>query len=277
MPHQHYICRHTSCNTPIGGNQSENQPMKITNMQKFICCFALLITLCLAQSGMAQAYPDRHTTSQRDGWISCSTSTTPNATRGNTHWIMYDLGTTYALQRSTLWNLNTPNYLDAGAQDIMIDYSINGNDWTEWGRYSLEQGNGSSRYEGQDGPDFAGITARYVLITITSNYGNACSGIAEFRVAVTPVTISNDVSLDLQLEITPMPNPFTNSLDVKIEGELKKGMRYQLVDGSGKLVLDGPLTSKLLTLQTNDLSSGQYVLSIVHTTGVKSVTVSKIQ
>lgn len=234
----------------------------------------LLVGTCATIYG--QAYPDRHTTSLRDSWISCDEAPNPNITRGEGHWIMYDLKTTYALTKSKFWNCNNPEYLDAGMRDIMIDYSIDGTNWEEWGRYDLQRANASSTYQGEDGPDFDSTVARYVLITAVSNYGSSCTGLSEFKVAVSPVTISNNEDLTLDLNIIPTPNPFSDLLSIDLTGEIIDGMRYQVTTLDGKIMMGGLVRSNRLQLDGSQLAPGQYNLSIVHQSGMKTISITKI-
>ena len=68
-------------------------------------------------------------------------------------------------------------------QNVIIDYSTNGSDWTQLGTYTWPQASGAPfSYYGFQGPDFNTISARYVLITATSNYGDTYSyGLAEVK------------------------------------------------------------------------------------------------
>ena len=135
----------------------------------------------------------RHNTSYNDAWISCSTLPNPNTDRGEGHWIMYDLRNQYDLFQFTFWNLNDPRRLDEGIQDLVVDISNNANDWSEVGNFTLPRSDGSSFYSGINAIDLNGITARYVLITATSNYGGACYGLSEVKFGVSepslPVTL----------------------------------------------------------------------------------------
>ena len=155
----------------------------------------LHIILCLsAMHSYAQQFPDRHSTSFTDAWLSCTISANPNTDRGESHWIRYDLGETYVLGAFTLWNYNDPNNLDNGVQDIAIDVSSDGVNWTEAAIASVSISQGSAYYEGADIIDLGGITADYILITILSNHGGTCSGFSEMRISsstVLPIELSH--------------------------------------------------------------------------------------
>lgn len=137
----------------------------------------------------AQMYPDRHNTNWFDGWISCTTSVSPNATRGDIHWVMYDLGYDYPLGEINLWNCNIPDSTDMGLQNIIIDYSKDGLEWEELGNYTLTKSLGSSIYQGEEVGTFNGQTARFILINGMTNYGGDCYSFSEFRVNVVEAVV----------------------------------------------------------------------------------------
>ena len=227
-------------------------------------------------SAFSQEFPDRHNTSKENTWMSCTPTQNPNPDHGVSHWIMYDLGTTYALYASTIWNVNAYDYLDNGMQDLQIDYSLDGVNWKSWGRYYLDQSSGLSTYEGQAGPDFNGTVMRYLLITGTSNYGGNCYGISEFRAQSTPVTISDTKDLtELNVDIKASPNPFSESTTINIDGELNGDNNYyQLIDISGRIVRQNLITDKRFQISGIGLSEGLYNLKIFNEEGSKSIQIT---
>jgi len=125
-------------------------------------------------------YDKCSTTDQLDNradnnWISCSTDTNPNSLRADSHWIQYDLGKEYELGQTHIWNYNVPGETDKGFQNVAIDYSLDGTNWTALDIYSWPLADGSSDYSGFIGPDFLEVKARYVLITSLDS-GSACRG-----------------------------------------------------------------------------------------------------
>jgi hypothetical protein len=118
---------------------------------------------------------------------------------------MYNLGDTYSLNKSTIWNLNVPERINSfdnqawsltrlpgraedGMKDIIVDISINGTTWTEWGRFTIPKAPASGFYQGISGPDFLGKIAKYVLITGVSNHGGPCYGLSEIKFIGTVAT-----------------------------------------------------------------------------------------
>ena len=155
--------------------------------------------LCLTKSS-SQCFFDRHDTSHQSSWESCTTSNNPNQARGNGHWIMYDLGQNYNLGQMHFWNYNYPEETNKGVANIIIDYSLNATTWQGGIMHSMAEANASGYYEGETGPQLGGITARYLLLTFTSNHGGNCYGFAEMRVG-----IYQDPCNDITLNIDEVP------------------------------------------------------------------------
>jgi hypothetical protein len=154
----------------------------------------ILLVVVFHQGINAQCFPDRHNTSWNDGWLSCQAATNPNANRGQSHWIQYDLGAVYVLGQTHFWNSNIPDSTNRGFQEIAIDYSLDGLSWTSWGSFTLSQANGSGFYEGEQGPSLNGTAARYVLLTGISNYGASCYGLSEVRFEVQNSPVPVDIA-----------------------------------------------------------------------------------
>jgi len=138
--------------------------------------------MIFAYTATGQCDMDRHNTNAFDGWVSCNTASNPNTANGNSHWIMYDLGENKSLYASQFWNINHPDHLDWGIRTARIEYSLNGTNWIMVEDFSFPQATGVSLYSGIDGPDFGGITARYLLVTALNNYGGGCSGFSELKI-----------------------------------------------------------------------------------------------
>ncbi|MEM8909967.1 MAG: T9SS type A sorting domain-containing protein, partial [Bacteroidota bacterium] len=127
-------------------------------------------------------------------WESCQTAPNPNPDRSIGHWIHYDLGASYVLTQSRIWNTNEGTHLSKGFRSVVVDFSDDGEDWTELGTYEFTQGTGEAVYEGFNGPDFGGQQARYVLLTATSNWGHpTCYGLAEVKFNLSPITIDSSL------------------------------------------------------------------------------------
>jgi hypothetical protein len=153
----------------------------MNNPKKAILLIALVF---LFQGLTAQCIPDRHNTSSQTTWVSCTPMANPNTNRPAGHWIMYDLNYSYALEQTHFWNYNHPDTLSRGANNVVIDLSDDGTNWQEVANLNVPVASGSSQYEGWAGPHLGGQRARYILITLLSNHGDACYSLGEFRVGV---------------------------------------------------------------------------------------------
>ena len=132
-------------------------------------------------------YPECGLTDQLDNradasWLSCQVSPSPIATFGNRHWLQYDLGIEHRIWTSHIWNYNVANATTEGFQDVSIDYSLDGVNWTNLGSYNWTQASGDSEYSGFAGPDFGGVKVRYILITSLDQTGD-CRGISKMTFA----------------------------------------------------------------------------------------------
>jgi len=182
--------------------------------------FIIIITAVLftAIAANSQCYKDRHSTNAYDGWISCTETPNPNSLLGNTHWILYNLGQNQNLYKSTFWNSNHPDHLAWGVKKMRFDYSMDSINWNYLTTYEFYKAPGNSLYEGETGPDFNGITARYVLLSPLENYGAACVGFSEIRINTEP-SANNTLSLNL--------NPCINDgIIYNIDGGIQQGGAY---------------------------------------------------
>lgn len=223
----------------------------------------ILLSVSAARS---QCYPDRHSTNFFDGWISCAVADNPNPLRGKSHFILFDYGKIYKLGQAKIWNSNDPAHLDYGMRDVYIDYSLDGENWTEAGVFTFPQASGLNTYEGEDGPFLNDIEARYLLITGINNYGGDCYGLSEIRISAEEVIISDvDDPVDLACVTANLyPNPFTDQVTLSLNPGCSGELRYILYDGLGKMVLNQ--TASLMqgqdkTIQIGgDLPAGTYNL-----------------
>jgi hypothetical protein len=153
-------------------------------IEKLLC---LTFTIFYFSNSSAQNICSTNSSNLWDSyWQSCTTKANPNPVRGNSHWVMYDLGKVYDLSSSWIWNVNENSELNTGAKKVIIDYSTNQSSWSSLGEFDIERGSGEVSYQGIKGPDFNKAKARYVILTVTENWGNgSCYGIAEVRFNLT--------------------------------------------------------------------------------------------
>ena len=66
--------------------------------------FTALIEPCSDGPIVAEACSSPNTAIWNNPWLSCQTTPNPKSSRGNSHWIRYDLGATYKLGKMQVWN-----------------------------------------------------------------------------------------------------------------------------------------------------------------------------
>lgn len=209
-------------------------------------------------------FSDTHSTNKHDSWESCTTSNNPNTIRGNSHWVRYDLGAIYQLDGTWFWNYNVSNLTERGMKNIVIDYSLDGNKWTEAATYTLAQATGQATYTGEQGPALGMIEARYVLITALDSYGNGdCVGLSEVRFEISgEPSLQHDVLAESS-GITLYPNP-TAGLFV-IDGDLAN-YDIKILDAAGITLQDLSEASPQVVIDISNLPAGMYFIMIKHKT-----------
>ena len=230
----------------------------------------LLSILIIAQLSLsAQCFPDRHNTSWHDGWVSCETSESPNPERGNSHWILYNFGQEYIMNQMHIWNANDPAHLNYGLQEVAIDYSKDGIDWTTLGTFNFDEGPGQSQYEGFEGPDFEEVETQYVLITGINNYGGECFGLSEVRFGVAgPVVGVDDPEADSKwcLNVLTYPNPFVGKTNIDISSNCDEDVYYSIYNALGEVIMPEVKLENTVkaTVQFNgsELAAGIYFLQV---------------
>jgi len=202
-----------------------------------------------------------HSTNEADNWSSCIESQNPNSSRVDSHWVLYDLGYTYNLGNSHFWNYNVTGETDKGIQELTIDYSSDGQNWTELGMMSLLEATGASDYEGEAGIDFGGVGCRYVLITSTATWGASCAGLSEVRFDITSTDINlRDVYID-DITIELYPNPTEGFFT--IEGNLSY-YNIAILDAAGAIYMTLTGQSSPITIDISALPAGLYFVSLSH-------------
>lgn len=184
-------------------------------------------------------------------WTSCSTSANPNSSRGNGHWIQYDLGTAQKLGKMHVWNINQIGQSNKGFKEVIIDYSLNGSSWTQLTTTQFPRGTEEALYGGFAGADFNGISARYVLITAVSNWGaNDCSGLTEVKFNIAPIPamptsglVAAPTAAISATSIRPriktfniFPNPASTQTNLFLESAIDQPAQIVIVNLMGKIV-----------------------------------------
>ena len=221
--------------------------------------FSLLLIGLLGRPGLqAQCGDTTHTTLATDGWASCQAAPSPHPARGSGHWIQYDFGYVYTLTHSHIWNANATGETDQGFRDIVVDYSLDGDQWAELGTYELPQASGYMSESGHPGPDFGGIAARYVLITALSNWGDPqCYGLAEVRFGLEAVTALDPV---YENPLSVFPNPATDYIEVDFGPVRPQTLRVVNLEGRILQQYTGPNIPTRLDIRA--LPAGLFFLSV---------------
>ncbi|MCX5645798.1 MAG: discoidin domain-containing protein [Phycisphaerae bacterium] len=126
---------------------------------------------------------DLHGTESTTMWMSIGAQPT---------WIQYEFDAMYKLDKLLVWNSNQiiETFIGFGAKDVMIEYSVDGVQWTKLtGVPQFAQGTGMAAYAANTTVGFGGVMAKYVRLTIDKNYSAVATqtGLAEVRFFYVPV------------------------------------------------------------------------------------------
>ncbi|OHB66103.1 MAG: hypothetical protein A2Y77_03220 [Planctomycetes bacterium RBG_13_62_9] len=150
---------------------------------------------------------DEHGTTAEHGWISA---------QGDPQWIQYEMPQICKLDKMLVWNSNQG--LEAifgfGAKSVTIECSLDGAAWTTLGTFEFARGTGSAAYKANTTVDFAGAVAKYVKLTINTNWGGLLKqyGLSEVRFYAIPV-----------LAREPNPAPGTANLHPQVAMSWRAG------------------------------------------------------
>ena len=147
---------------------------------------------------------DEHSTSTSHMWLS-KKNVTPI-------WIQYEFDTVYKLYQMWVWNSNQAVEPDVGfgADEVTIATSLDGTTWTVLdGVAEFAQASGEPNYTHNTTVDFGGVQAKYVKITINSNWAGTAkqSGLSEVRFFYIPTKAYG-------------PTPAAGATGVAIDGTL---------------------------------------------------------
>ncbi len=124
---------------------------------------------------------DQHSDDLKQMWMSI----------GLPAWIQYTFDKEYKLDKLWVWNANSQleAYMAFGAKAVKIEYSLDGNVWTELeGVPEFAQALGMPAYTANTIVDFGGVVARHVKLTINATWGSPMSAsLSEVRFFYVPV------------------------------------------------------------------------------------------
>jgi len=108
------------------------------------------------------------------------------------HWIQYEFDKAYKLDSMLAWNSNQiiEGFVGFGAKNVTVEYSADGATWTALeGVPEFAQAPGAATYTAGTTVDFGGVSAKFVKLTVNTNWGGAAPqvSIAEVRFLYVPV------------------------------------------------------------------------------------------
>ena len=119
---------------------------------------------------------DQHGTDPLTMWMSAAML--PN-------WVQYQFDAVYKLDKLLVWNSNQAieTYIGFGAKDVTVEYSVDGTTWTaltDVPRFA--QATGLDTYTANTTVNFAGVSAKFVKLTINKTWGGMpTTGLSEVR------------------------------------------------------------------------------------------------
>ena len=144
---------------------------------------------------------DLHGTADGTMWLSLRNAPAPA-------WIQYEFDRIYKLDHMLVWNFNSglEMILNVGVKEVTIEYSLDGIEWAALpGVEPFEQAPGAPGYASDTTVDFRGAVARYVRLTLQSNWGgNAAQfGLSEVRFYHVPVSAREPEPAPASTDISP--------------------------------------------------------------------------
>jgi len=127
---------------------------------------------------------DTHSTKISDMWLGLPAGADPV-------YIQYEFDRVLKLHEMWVWNYNVEFdlVLGFGFKDVTIEYSQDGTDWTVLGDVQFARSTAKAHYAHNTTVDFQGVAAKYVRLTVNSNWGSIPQyGLSEVRFYHIPVS-----------------------------------------------------------------------------------------
>jgi hypothetical protein len=127
-------------------------------------------------------------------------------------WIQYEFDEVYKVYELLVWNSNQPieTFLGMGAKAVTIEYSTDGATWTTLeGVPEFARATATATYTANTTVAFNGVMAKFVRLTITSNWGGMApqAGLSEVRFSYVPLQAFE-------------PEPAAGAANVAVDAEL---------------------------------------------------------
>jgi regulation of enolase protein 1 (concanavalin A-like superfamily) len=127
---------------------------------------------------------DQHSTEPTQMWLSANGAAQPA-------WIHYEFDGVYKIDRMLVWNSNQvlESILGFGAKRVTVEYATEPGAWTKLGDFEFARASGAATYTAGITVDFHGAVAKYVRLTIHSNWSGMLAqyGLSEVRFLYVPV------------------------------------------------------------------------------------------
>ena len=167
-------------------------------------------------------------------------------------WIQYEFDNIYKLAEMRVWNHNgrLEPAIGLGCKAVLVEYSLDGTNYTALGTtHEFARAPGKTGYAYNTLVDFGGATAKYVRLTINSNWGGILKqyGLSEVRFFSVPVAARE-------------PSPASGATNVDVDATLnwrpgREAARHNVYLSTEKqAVMDG--TSPVTTLTAAGYSPG---------------------
>ncbi len=139
-----------------------------------------------AMENAYQAVIDNSGMSGSKGRIHLHTNAAKDMYKGDVKEFLFDIGHIDKLGELYLWNYNAPGDTGSGLKEIAVSCSEDNITYSEPVNYILAQATGEDGLEATNTVDgnsvnFNGVSARYIKITVLSNYGGTENGLSEIR------------------------------------------------------------------------------------------------
>ncbi|MGE5295089.1 MAG: LamG-like jellyroll fold domain-containing protein, partial [Solirubrobacterales bacterium] len=133
-------------------------------------------------------------------------------TGGLPAWVQYEFDKVYTLDKMLVWNSNQiiESFMGFGAKGVAVEYSEDGQTWTTLeGATEFAKAPGAATYTANTTVEFGGAMAKFVKITINTNWGGMApqTGLSEVRFYYIPVQAFQ-------------PDPASGVTDVSVETTL---------------------------------------------------------
>ncbi len=197
---------------------------------------------------------NQHSTTSTDMWLA-------KPVGGESVWIQYEFDGIYKLHQMLVWNYNVQFevILGFGLKDVTVEYSENGTDWTVLGDVELAQATARETYAANTTIDFEGIAARFVRLSVNSNWGGMAQyGLSEVRFMYIPVQ-------------TREPQPADGATDVSVESALAWRAGRDAVSHEVYLGTDPEALTPAATVAGNSYAPGALNLATTYYWQVNAV------